>query len=60
MIGLTHALGLKVVAEVVDTPEQLARLRQMKCDFAQGKYFSESLVSGALAALLASPSTDRR
>jgi EAL domain-containing protein (putative c-di-GMP-specific phosphodiesterase class I) len=53
MIELTHALGLKVIAEGVETSEQLRRLRNMKCDFAQGNYFSEPLPSEALAAILA-------
>jgi EAL domain-containing protein (putative c-di-GMP-specific phosphodiesterase class I) len=60
MIGLTHALGLKVVAEGVETPEQLARLRDMKCDFAQGNYFSEPLPSEALAVILEQNLTNRR
>ena len=52
MIDLTHALGLKAVAEGVETSEQLARLRNMKCDLAQGNYFSEPLPSEALADIL--------
>ena len=59
MIELTHALGLKVIAEGVETSEQLAQLRNMKCDFAQGNYFSGPLPSEALAALLADDLTDR-
>ncbi|MCD6053790.1 MAG: cph2 2 [Rubrobacteraceae bacterium] len=60
MIELTHALGLKVIAEGVETSEQLRRLRNMKCDFAQGNYFSEPLPSEALAVNLAEDLTDRR
>jgi EAL domain-containing protein (putative c-di-GMP-specific phosphodiesterase class I) len=59
MIELTHALDLKVIAEGVETSEQLAQLRDMKCDFAQGNYFSEPLPSEALAAILAEDLTDR-
>jgi diguanylate cyclase (GGDEF)-like protein/PAS domain S-box-containing protein len=59
MIDLTHALGLRVIAEGVETSEQLARLRDMKCDFAQGNYFSEPLPSEALAVILAEDLTDR-
>jgi diguanylate cyclase (GGDEF)-like protein len=59
MIELTHALGLKVIAEGVETSEQLARLRNMKCDFAQGNYFSEPLPSEALGDILAEDLTDR-
>jgi diguanylate cyclase (GGDEF)-like protein/PAS domain S-box-containing protein len=59
MIDLTHALGLRVIAEGVETSGQLARLRNMKCDFAQGNYFSEPLPSEALAVILAEDLTDR-
>jgi diguanylate cyclase (GGDEF)-like protein/PAS domain S-box-containing protein len=59
MIELTHALGLRVIAEGVETSEQLARLRNMECDFAQGNYFSEPLPSEELAVILAEDSTDR-
>jgi diguanylate cyclase (GGDEF)-like protein/PAS domain S-box-containing protein len=52
MIELTHALGLRVIAEGVETSEQLARLRNMKCDLAQGNYFSEPLPSEALSVLM--------
>jgi diguanylate cyclase (GGDEF)-like protein/PAS domain S-box-containing protein len=59
MIDLTHALGLRVIAEGVETSGQLARLRNMKCDFAQGNYFSEPLPSEALAVILADDLTNR-
>jgi diguanylate cyclase (GGDEF)-like protein/PAS domain S-box-containing protein len=59
MIDLTHALGLKAVAEGVETSEQLTRLRIMKCDLAQGNYFSEPLPSGALAVILEEDLSDR-
>ncbi len=59
MIDLTHALGLKAVAEGVETSEQLTQLRNMKCDLAQGNYFSEPLPSEALAVILAEEFTDR-
>jgi diguanylate cyclase (GGDEF)-like protein/PAS domain S-box-containing protein len=59
MIELTHALGLKVIAEGIETSEQLGRLRNMKCDLAQGNYFSEPLPSEELAVILAEDLTDR-
>jgi diguanylate cyclase (GGDEF)-like protein/PAS domain S-box-containing protein len=59
MIELTHALGLKVIAEGVENAEQLTRLRQMKCDLAQGNYFSEPLPSEELGDILAEDLTDR-
>ena len=53
MVSLAHALGLGVVAEGVETEAQLARLREMGCEVAQGFYFSKPLDGDALAAWLA-------
>ncbi len=52
MIDLTHALGIKVIAEGVEKAEHLAQLREMRCDLAQGNYFSQPLPSDALGAIL--------
>ena len=59
MIDLTHALGLEAVAEGVETAGQLAQLRNMKCDLAQGNYFSEPLPSEELSVLLEGGLADR-
>lgn len=40
MISLAHGLRLKVVAEGVETPEQLMQLKSMGCDQYQGYHFS--------------------
>ena len=59
MIDLTHALGLEAVAEGVETSAQLAQLRNMRCDLAQGNHFSEPLPSEALAGILEEYLMDR-
>ena len=53
VIDLAHAVGLSVVAEGVETPEQLARLRELGCDQAQGYLFSKARPARDLDALLA-------
>ncbi len=45
IIVMGQALGLKVLAEGVETPGQLEKLRQMNCDFYQG-YLASKPVSG--------------
>ena len=39
VVNLGHSLGLSVVAEGVETPLQLARLREIGCDRGQGYLF---------------------
>jgi diguanylate cyclase (GGDEF)-like protein len=43
IISLAHSLRLKVVAEGVETPEQLRSLKSMGCDQYQGFHFSPPL-----------------
>jgi diguanylate cyclase (GGDEF)-like protein/PAS domain S-box-containing protein len=40
IVTLSHNLGMDVVAEGVETAEQLAHLRGLGCEYAQGFYFS--------------------
>jgi diguanylate cyclase (GGDEF)-like protein len=54
IIGLAHGLGLKVIAEGVETPAQLRQLQQLGCDQIQGFLFSPGLPADAFAELLAS------
>lgn len=54
IIALGHGLGLKVIAEGVETGEQLSRLRKMKCDEAQGYLFSRPIPVDEMTRLLQS------
>jgi EAL domain-containing protein (putative c-di-GMP-specific phosphodiesterase class I) len=40
ILTLGRNLGLKVIAEGVETAEQVAKLQELGCEFAQGFYFS--------------------
>jgi diguanylate cyclase (GGDEF)-like protein/PAS domain S-box-containing protein len=52
VIGLGRSLKLRVVAEGVETQEQLAFLRAHQCDEAQGYYFSRPVPPEQFAKLL--------
>ncbi|MDL4842172.1 GGDEF domain-containing protein [Aquibacillus rhizosphaerae] len=52
IIHLSHALKMKVIAEGVETNEQLLFLKKEKCDEVQGFYFSKPLPSPQLVHLL--------
>lgn len=52
IITLAHTLGLKVVAEGVESDRQLARLRALGCDAAQGNFLYGELSSQDFSALL--------
>jgi EAL domain-containing protein (putative c-di-GMP-specific phosphodiesterase class I) len=53
IIGMSHSLGLTVVAEGVENASQLAFIRDAGCDEAQGDYFSRPMPADQLAAWLA-------
>ena len=52
IIDMAHAIGSKVVAEGAETKEQVDALRDMKCDYIQGYYFSKPLSAEEFEALL--------
>ena len=52
IITMAHSLGMKTVAEGVETREQLDFLRTQGCDFAQSYYFSPPLPGHEIERLL--------
>ncbi len=48
IVRLGHALGLKIVAEGVETADGLGVLANLRCDVAQGYFFSRPLAVNAL------------
>jgi EAL domain-containing protein (putative c-di-GMP-specific phosphodiesterase class I) len=53
LIKLGHALGLEVIAEGVETDRQLAELRALGCDAAQGFLLGRPVTEEQVDALLA-------
>lgn len=43
IIVMAHTLDMRVIAEGIETREQFERLKEMKCDYCQGYYFSRPL-----------------
>jgi len=52
ILSIAECLGQKVVAEGVETPEQVEFLTKNNCQFAQGWYFSKALPKAEISTLL--------
>lgn len=52
IITMSHSLGIRVIAEGVETAEQLDFLRTYQCDAMQGYYFSKPLTADAMTDML--------
>lgn len=52
IIAMAHSLGLEVVAEGVETREQLAVIQKSKCDYAQGYLLGLPVAADAISELL--------
>lgn len=57
IIQMAHQLGLRVVAEGIETEEQLAELRELGCEYGQGYLFATPLAGDKLKSLLSSGRT---
>jgi diguanylate cyclase (GGDEF)-like protein/PAS domain S-box-containing protein len=51
MTAMVHALGMVVVAEAIETDEQLDELTSLECDVGQGYLFARPLAAAAVAEL---------
>jgi diguanylate cyclase (GGDEF)-like protein len=52
IVSMAHKLDLKVIAEAVETEQQLLDLRKMKCDMLQGFLFNYPMYPDDIAMLL--------
>lgn len=52
IVALAHNLKMDVIAEGVETPEQLAILRSLGCEYGQGYFFAKPLPPNAAQDLL--------
>jgi diguanylate cyclase (GGDEF)-like protein len=60
VVRLGQALGLEVVAEGTETGDQLAALRSLGCDLAQGYYLGKPQEAAEISALLAAQTAQPR
>lgn len=59
IIAMAHNLGLKVVAEGVETQAQLETLKSLKCEYIQGFYYAKPMPAEALIQFIKHHHTDR-
>jgi EAL domain-containing protein (putative c-di-GMP-specific phosphodiesterase class I) len=52
IIMLGHNLGMDIVAEGVETKEQLERLRALGCEYGQGYFFSKPVSAEVMETML--------
>ncbi|MGB3192059.1 MAG: PAS domain S-box protein [Limnoraphis sp.] len=54
IVTLAQSLGMEVIAEGIETADQLEQLKQLKCEFGQGYFFSKPLAQTDAEMLLQS------
>ena len=59
IIQLAQSLGLRTVAEGVEHPRQLQRLRALRCDLVQGFLLHRPMTVDSLNELIADQAADR-
>lgn len=55
ILSLAHSLGMKVIAEGVETQIQLSSLQKLNCEFMQGFLFSKPVDEQEAGAMLGKP-----
>jgi len=55
IVGLARTLDMEVVAEGIETPEQLAMLRELGCEYGQGYFFSSAVDEPSIASWMERP-----
>ena len=55
IVGLARTLEMEVVAEGIETPEQLAMLRELGCEYGQGYFFSQAVDTQSVAGWMERP-----
>ncbi len=52
VVGLAKELDLKVIAEGAETQEEIARLKELECRYAQGFAFSKPVTGPEMVQLI--------
>lgn len=52
IVTLAHSLNMDVVAEGIETPQQLAQFRTLKCEYAQGHLFAPATTKDEIEQLM--------
>ena len=52
IITLAHGLNMNVVAEGIETSAQLDKFRELKCEYAQGHWFSKAVDNATATELI--------